>query len=360
MGAEPIRVATRTSELAMAQTMSIVERLETRGYKVEVLECETRGDRIRDELIHRLGRTGAFVRSLDERVIAEEADIAIHSLKDMPTEMPAALIVAAIPERADSADLLITPEGQSVDELPENARVGTASLRRGAQLQAARPDLEIVPIRGNIDTRLEKLLSPHVKRRRAAVEAADDEDLSVEQWEAGLTPIEARSLDRAGETELDGIVLAAAGLKRSGLIGQVETWRLPLATFVPAPGQGALALTMRDTDLAGELHRYLDHPPSRVEVTVERTILGTVGAGCIAPIGVSASVQGDVIATRAQVLAKDGDEVISRTQELPVESYVNAAVSFAEELLDEGAGELIEAATREGSDSEAMRHDDEE
>ena len=152
---ETIRLATRGSELALRQTQRVARALESRRREVELVEVETTGDSVRDELIHRLGRTGAFVRSLDEKVLDGELDAAVHSMKDMPTDQPPELVVAGVPERAAAADVLVTPDGRSLDELPEGATVGTSSLRRGAQLLAARPDLRIEPLRGNVDTRVE-------------------------------------------------------------------------------------------------------------------------------------------------------------------------------------------------------------
>lgn len=365
MAAKPIRLATRGSELARAQAQWVADELAARRYEVELVEYETTGDRVRDELIHRLGKTGAFVRTLDERVLDGDVEGAVHSLKDMPTDMPPELVVAAVPERTYPGDLLVSPEGLALEALSDGARVGTASLRRGAQLRAERPDLEIVPIRGNVDTRLEKLLAPSLERRRAAVAAAaadddaaeanEDEEVSLADWRAERNDIELRALGRDVEEELDALVLAEAGLERAGLRSQVGTTALPPDRFVPAPGQGALALTMRDTDLAGELQRYLDHPPTRVEVTVERTILGELGAGCIAPIGISAALQGDIVATRVQVLSRDGTEVISVTEELPVERHAAAAAELASELEAQGARELIEQARRDAGGSGGMR-----
>lgn len=343
MTGAPFRLGTRGSALAKRQAEIVREGLERHRTEVELVEVNTTGDRLSDALIHQLGRTGAFVRDLDERVLDGDLDAAVHSLKDMPTDMPPDLVVAAIPERSVPNDILVTPEGVSLDELPEGATVGTSSLRRRAQLLAARSDLEIVPIRGNVDTRLEKLLGPHLRRERDAIE--DDAERTT--WLEERSELERKALERDVEEPLDAIVLAAAGLVRLGLIRQVPSHRLPLEQFVPAPGQGAIAMTMEDTDEAETVHSRLDHPPTRVAATVERVLLGELGGGCIAPIGIHAVVQGEVVNTRVAVYAADGEEAITANRDLPVEAHVDAASTLAEELGAQGARALIDAATEE-------------
>ncbi len=340
MSDEPFRLGTRGSALARRQAELVRDRLDRRHDPVEIVPVETTGDRLDETLIQRLGKTGAFVRDLDERVLAGELDAAVHSLKDMPTDMPSDLVVAAIPDRAPANDVLVTHDGGGIEELPKGGTIGTASLRRRAQLRAVRPDLEITPIRGNVDTRLEKLLGPHLRERRAAFE---DEE-ARQDWQGELSPLEARALEREGGPRLDGLVLAAAGLERSDLIRAVPTARFPLEDFVPAPGQGAIAVTMADTDRAEAIHQRLDHPPSRVAATVERILLADIGGGCIAPIGIHAVVQGEVVNTRVQVLDVDGTDRIDAQRDLPVERHVAAAHDFGEDLVAEGAAELLEEA----------------
>jgi len=370
-----VRLATRGSELARRQATTVKSTLDSRRREVTLTEVDTRGDQIRDELIHRLGKTGAFVRALDEKVLDGDLDAAVHSLKDMPTEMPADLVVAAVPERAPSGDVLVTPDGGDVDDLPEGAVVGTSSLRRKAQLLAARPDLEIVALRGNVDTRLEKLLAPSLQREhQARLEAvgklddivgdaaavddgnnadsdtdgdADndaDYDRSPEEWFNDRSELERDAMGRKVDTEMDAIVLAEAGLQRSDLLETVPTHRLPRDQFVPAPGQGAIAVTAVDDDVIDQLREVVDHPRSRIETTVERTVLAELGGGCIAPIGVSAILQGEYVHTRAQVLGPDGEETVEATQDLPVTDHATAAADFAADLRERGAAELIEAA----------------
>jgi hydroxymethylbilane synthase len=369
-----LRLATRGSDLARRQAATVQAALADRRYEVELVEVETTGDQIQDELIHRLGKTGAFVRSLDQQVLDGDLDAAVHSMKDMPTEMPDDLVVAGVPSRAPAGDVLVTPDGGGLDDLPEGATVGTSSLRRGAQLLAERDDLTIEPLRGNVDTRIEKLLAPALQREHEQrLEAADDEELpddvaterdeddgddeptpgfdeSLEEWFDGLYEIERRALEREADVEYDAIVLAEAGLDRSGLLHQVAAERLPMDRFVPAPGQGALAVTAADRELADELRGVLDHPPTRVATTVERTVLDELGGGCVAPIGVNAVVQGSVVHTNVRVLDRAGEEEVRSSRDLPVDRHPRAARSFAAELREQGAAELIADARREEPD----------
>ena len=364
-----IRLATRGSDLALRQATTVKEALERRRIEVELVEVETTGDQIQDELIHRLGKTGAFVRSLDEKVLDGEVDAAVHSMKDMPTEQPDDLIVAAVPERGPPGDVLVTPDGATLDELPDGAVVGTSSLRRTAQLLSERPDLQVEPLRGNVDTRVEKLLAPalqaeherrtEAEKERLAAEQPDrakDEndgthtddlpeyDRTVEEWFEGLSELRKQALGREVETEYDAIVLAEAGLERSGLAHYVDFTELPRTDFVPAPGQGALAVTGRDDDLAERVHDVLDHPRSRVETTVERIVLAELGGGCIAPVGVHAVVQGEHVHVNAQVFSTDGSEKLSVSRDLPVERYARTARKLAQDLAERGAADLIEEA----------------
>jgi hydroxymethylbilane synthase len=394
---DTLRLATRGSDLALRQAETVREALSSRRRDVELRRVETRGDQIPDELIHRLGKTGAFVRALDEEVLAGDGDLAVHSLKDIPTEDAADLVVAGVPERAPAGDVLVHPEGLGLEDLPEGAVVGTGSLRRAAQLRAARPDLAVEPIRGNVDTRLEKLLAPglqaeHERRLIASGEgraltaeegsdasgdgdadgggdgaggdgdgdadgrgdadgeddAVDEEfDRSVDEWFDSLSDLERAAMERKVETEYDALVLAEAGLRRSNLFYQVETTRLPREEFVPAAGQGAIAVTASDPDVIEAVRKAVDHPRTRVAVTAERTVLGELNGGCIAPIGVSAMVQGEHVHVRARVLSTDGTEEVAATRDLPIRSYATAAAAFADDLADRGAAELIEEARAE-------------
>jgi len=379
---ETLQLATRGSDLALRQAATVRDSLSSRRLTVELVEVETTGDQIRDELIHRLGKTGAFVRSLDEKVLDGELDAAVHSMKDMPTERPERLVVAAVPERAAAEDVLVTPEGRSLEELPEGATVGTSSLRRKAQLLAERDDLTVEPLRGNVDTRLAKLLAPslqqeHQERHEAEQERkgnagdpdTDEEaehpyDRTVEEWFDDLTEFERRAMERDPDTEYDAIVLAKAGLHRAGLTRYVGMTDLDPDRFVPAPGQGALAVTAVDGDLALDIKDRLDDPQTRVETTVERTILEELGGGCVAPIGVHAQLEGGVVHTRVRVLSQDGTEEVSVGRDIPAERHIDAAQDLAAELAEQGADDLIAEARRDstGADDDAAtaREEDEE
>jgi len=368
-----LRLATRGSELALRQAAIVRDLLATRRLEVELVEVETTGDQLREELIHRLGTTGAFVRSLDEKVMDGELDAAVHSMKDMPTDQPPELVVAGIPERAAAGDVLVTPDGTDLADLPPGAVVGTSSLRRRAQLLARRPDIEVEGLRGNVDTRVEKLLAPSLQREHERrVEAAEgggeteregedgdgsdasgdghEFERSVEEWFDGLAEIERRALERAVDTEYDAICLAEAGLARSGLLHHLEYQRLTPSEFVPAPGQGAIAVTALDGEVAETVHDAVDHPPTRVETTVERTVLAELGGGCVAPMGVHARLQGEVVSVAARVLSQDGTEEVAGERELPVERHAEAAVEFAADLAEEGAKRLVQQAARESAD----------
>jgi hydroxymethylbilane synthase len=377
-----LRLATRTSELARHQAELVAGALENRRFSVELVEVEATGDQVRDELIHELGTTGAFVRALDEQVIAGDVDAAVHSMKDVPTEGLDDLVVAGIPERGPAGDILVTPDGRDLEDLPPDAVVGTGSLRRRAQLLDARPDLTIEPLRGNVDTRIEKLLAPHLQTEheerersvelsgeneyRPSADEGDDADAGsdeadadesadetdpVAEWIDSLSPIERRALDRSVETTYDAIVLAEAGLDRLGLLEKVPTSRLPPDSFVSAPGQGAIAVTMRDTDHARSVNEVVDDPRTRIAVTVERTILAELGGGCIAPLGVHAVVKGGYVDTTVRVLDRDGEETLEAAAELPVERHRDAARDLATELAEDGAADLVREAKRTVTES---------
>ncbi len=372
---ETVQVATRGSDLALRQTNRVRSWLSDHRIDTQLVEVETRGDRIDDALIRDLGKTGAFVRALDRKVMDGEVDVAVHSMKDVPTEDPGEIVIAAVPARAAPVDVLVSPDGDTLEDLPAGAVVGTSSLRRGAQVLRRRPDLEIEALRGNVDTRLEKVLAPslqaeHQARLEAAGESPEgaagdggeaeepaanpategDEDpseMTPEEWFDSLSEIERAALGREVDTEYDAIVLAKAGLERSGLLEDVPTVDLPIDRHVPSAGQGALAISALEDSEVGEVVRQaLDHPPSRVATTVERIVLAELGAGCVAPLGVHATVKGDVVHTTVQVMSQDGTEEIRASRQLDVENYAAEARDLSADLADEGAAELIQEAKR--------------
>jgi hydroxymethylbilane synthase len=400
MTTDPIRLATRGSDLALRQANEVKSTLAEKRHDVELVEVESTGDRISDERIQNLGKTGAFVRALDEEVLDGDCDAAIHSMKDVPTDVPEDLVIAAVPRRGNPADVLVTPDGTSLETLPADSTVGTASLRRGAQVLAHRPDLDVEPIRGNVDTRVEKLLAPglqaeHQERTEAekerkeqdareqtrgdysedikgGVENLNDDqesaekggengegdsssnrknaeyDQTVEEWFESLSPLQQSAMGREVETEYDALVLARIGLERTGLVHHVNVEEFPTDTHVPAPGQGALCITAREgSDAAETLRKALDHVRSRVETTVERVVLEELGGGCIAPIGVHALVQGAVVRTHVQVFSQDGTEQVGETRDLDAENYAGEARDLAADLAEQGAADLIERSRKE-------------
>jgi hydroxymethylbilane synthase len=245
---ETLRLGTRRSTLAMAQSGMVADAVTAAtGRRVTLVEITTHGDtsQATNEPVAQMGGTGVFVNALRDALLAGEIDFAVHSLKDLPTADPEHLALAAVPEREDVRDVLVGRDGRKLADLPAGSRIGTGSLRRAAQLRLLRPDLEIVAIRGNVDTRVGFVTSGR----------------------------------------LDGVVLAYAGLSRIGRIGEATDMFDP-ADYLPAPGQGALAVECReqDAELRAQLG-LLDHRPTRAAVVAERALLAALEAGCSAPVG---------------------------------------------------------------------------
>jgi hydroxymethylbilane synthase len=288
-----IRIATRGSKLALTQAGMVAEMLGG----AELVEAPSGGA---------LGDKSRFVRGVEQALLAGEVEIGVHSAKDLPGEMPEGLAIAAVPAREDPADVWIGV-GSSLDDVPEGARVGTASLRRRAQLLAARPDLRVEELRGNVDTRLRKL----------------------------------------AEGELDGIVLAAAGLRRLGREGEIG-FAIPAATMVPAAGQGALALQVRSGD--GEASAAVagcNDTAALRELTAERAAVAILEATCASPIGVHARVDGEKLSIEAFVGLPDGREWLRDRFDGEATDPAGAGVTLAKRLLGAGARELLDRAETE-------------
>lgn len=286
MSAPVVRIGTRGSALALAQTQTIANALTAKtGAVVEIITVTTHGDRSTESL-STIGGTGVFASALREALLAGECDVVVHSLKDLPTDPEPGLVIAAIPKRADARDALCAHDGLTLETLPEGARVGTGSPRRVAQLLARRPDLEVVDIRGNIDTRLGRTVGG----------------------------------------DLDAVVLAAAGLERIGR-SEAVTEFLSLAGWPTAPGQGALALEVR----AGEekLVAALDHKPTRTIVTAERAVLAQLEAGCAAPIAAHAFIDDGLLFLDGRVYAPDGTDKVTSSHALYVSDTPNPAADVA-------------------------------
>lgn len=301
-----LRLGTRASALATTQSGHVAEMLRALGHEVELVLVSTEGDVNRAPLAQ-MGGTGVFVSALRDALLDGSVDIAVHSLKDLPTTPQDGIALAAIPEREDVRDVLVARDGLTLGELPAGSRVGTGSPRRAAQLAALGLGLEIVAIRGNVDTRIGKV--------------------------------------RNGE--LDAVVLAHAGLNRLGR-GAEATEALDPIQMLPAPGQGALAIECRsdDTSLV-EMLGELDHAPTRAAVTCERQVLASLEAGCSAPLGALAEVvegdEGDELWIRAVALSEDGARTVRMSATGSPEDAVGVGARLGSAMLAEGAADLMEA-----------------
>jgi hydroxymethylbilane synthase len=303
MTAAILRLGTRASALALAQAQTVAAALAAAGREVELVEITTRGD-LSQEPMAAIGGSGVFVSALRDALLAERIDLAVHSLKDLPTAPADGLTIAAIPRREDPRDVVVARDGLTLGELPAAARVGTGAPRRMAQIRALGLGLDLVPVRGNVDTRLR----------------------------------------RVADGMLDAVVLARAGLARLGRLDEVTEVLDPLQ-MLPAPGQGALAVECRlDDDLFGAL-RVLDEPTTRSAVTAERSLLAALEAGCTAPVGAYAeAAEGDdglELYLRAVVVSLDGTESIRKSATGPLTAAERIGRDLAADLLDDGAGALV-------------------
>ena len=269
-----MRLGTRGSELALWQSRHVREALRRahEGLDVELEVISTQGDRVLDRALHQMPGKGLFTREIEEALLGNRVDLAVHSLKDLPTQLPVGLTLAAILKREDPADAFIGRQGGGLEDIPRNGSVMTGSLRRAAQLKHARPDVRIVPIRGNVPTRLKKFR----------------------------------------ESQADGLILARAGLVRLGLEDAITRRLLP-EEFQPACGQGAMAVEIREGDTnVRELLAVLDHEPTRLCVTAERAYLSGMGGGCQAPLGAYARFEGESAMTMSVMAASLGGERLAR------------------------------------------------
>jgi hydroxymethylbilane synthase len=295
-----LTIGSRGSQLALWQARWIQGRLESFGVECRLEIIHTTGDKITDVALSKVGTKGLFTKEIEEALLGRSIDLAVHSLKDMPTELPAGLTLAAIPEREDPRDALI---GGRLAGLAARARVGTSSLRRAAQLRALRPDLEIENIRGNLDTRLRKL----------------------------------------DEGKYDAVVLASAGLRRLGWADRI-TELLEPEVMCPAVGQGALAVETRDDGgQAREICRRLEHTEARIAVTAERAVLASLGGGCQVPIGAHAVVNDGTLRLRAIVVSPDGARVIRKESGGRAADAAAIGRALGDELLAAGGSQILEA-----------------
>lgn len=302
---EKLVIATRGSQLALWQSNHIKAVLEEQnpGLKVELNVIVTTGDRIQDRALSKIGGKGLFLKELEEAMLRGEAHIAVHSLKDVPTVMPEGLLLAAITEREDPRDALLSEKYANIESLPNGAVVGTSSLRRRMQIEKLRPDLVIKDLRGNVDTRIRKLK----------------------------------------EGVFDAIILAAAGINRLSLLDAVKyVYPISLDEMIPSMGQGALGIESIDDPDVLKIVAGLEDEYSRIETTIERAFVDELEGGCQVPIGVNAVVlEDDNVSVRASLGLPDGSEMLSDVRVVSKKDYDTAGRNIAKEFIAKGAKELL-------------------
>ncbi len=291
-------IGSRGSQLALWQANWIAARLAERSQETRIEIIKTTGDRITDVPLAKVGTKGLFTKEIEEALLDGRIDLAVHSLKDLPTEMPAGLTITAIPEREDPRDALV---GVTLKNLTAGAKIGTSSLRRAAQLRAIRKDLRIESVRGNLDTRVRKL----------------------------------------DEGQYEAIVLASAGLTRLGWAHRIAEILSP-EVMCPAVGQGALAVETRTDGLAHDICGALDDATTRAAVTAERAVLASLGGGCQVPIGAHAQVSGGMVQLVGVVISPDGEQVVRKSDRGSVADGENLGRQVGAALLAAGAREILE------------------
>ena len=307
--AREIVVGTRDSALALWQTNWVVENLKKLNpeYTFRLESMKTQGDKILDVALAKIGDKGLFTKELEVAMLEGTIDLAVHSMKDLPTKLPDGLIIGAICERVDPCDVLISNTFSSINELPQGARVGTSSLRRVAQLKKYRPDLEMVSLRGNLNTRMNKL----------------------------------------ERENMDGIILAAAGVERLGWSDRISQ-RIPFEISLPAVGQGSVGIEIRDNDEEiFKVVQTLNHPISEKAILAERGLMKKLEGGCQIPIGALAQVIGDSIRLEGVVASLDGKTVLRSEVSGPAEEPEKLGIALAEILIDMGADDILNALRQE-------------
>jgi hydroxymethylbilane synthase len=301
-----LRIGSRGSQLALWQANHISALLSSRGHEVEIEIIHTTGDKITDVALAKVGTKGMFTKEIEEALVARRVDLAVHSLKDLPTELPAGFEIAAITERQDPRDAFCSRHYSKIEDLPPGARVGTSSLRRQAQLKAIRPDLDIHPLRGNVDTRLRKL-------------------------EQG---------------EYDAVILASAGLKR---LGKTEIIRqiIPAEIMCPAAGQGALGIEIRKGDAATRQHlEFLNDTNARAATSCERALLNRLGGGCQVPIGAFAEMSNGKLHLDAIVADPEGSKLLRESRDGNPDDPEKLGKDVGDTLLRRGGDEILDAVKR--------------
>ena len=304
MKKDTIVIGTRSSKLALWQADYVEKKLRERYPELHVVQkrMTTKGDRVLDAPLAKIGGKGLFTKELEQAMLAGEIDLAVHSLKDMPTELPEGLMLAAVTERFDPGDAVVSPRYQTLANLPQGAKVGTSSLRRRAQILAERPDLEIVSLRGNVNTRLKKL----------------------------------------EEENFDAIILAVAGLKRLGFHDRI-TEVLPREICLPAVGQGALAIEVRADDTATlAIVAFLNDEATCAVARAERAFLARIEGGCQVPVGVYAEAAGAALEIEAVIASIDGERIYRKKKAGSALDAEKIGCALAEELLAVGGEEILQ------------------
>ncbi len=300
---QTLRIGSRGSQLALWQAGFIRSLLENKfpRIKIEIHQIRTRGDKVLDVPLSEIGGKAAFVKEIEEALLQCEIDVAVHSMKDVPISLPEGLVIGAVAKRHDPRDAFISRAGIKFDQLPKGAKVGTSSLRRRAQILHIRPDVEVLPIRGNVDTRLRKLKAEG----------------------------------------LDSIVVALAGLERLGFKDEI-TECFSVDVLVPAPGQGAVAVECREDDREIiEMISQINHVDSWIAVSAERGFLEELGGSCEIPIGCHASIRKDRIKILGLIASSDGAQLIREEIEDSVQNYKAAGQGLARRILDKGGNRIL-------------------
>lgn len=315
-----VKVGTRKSDLALQQTIWVVKNLKRfhPGYTFEIVGIKTKGDKIKDTALSKIGGKGLFTKELEIAMMEGKIDLAVHSMKDLPTELPEGLTIGAVCRRENPADALVSRKDLKFDELPAGARIGTCSLRRAAQLLYYRPDLQIFPLRGNVDTRLKKIAN----------------------------------------NNLDAAVLAAAGLYRMGLKNRITEY-LNFEICLPAVGQGSIGIEIRANDeLVQEIVRKLDDFNARAAITAERAFLNRLSddennvhgerqeGGCQVPIGAYGRIKCNSLILDGMVANPDGSYLVRSKVSGALDEPEKLGVKLAEKLIDMGAGSILEKVRR--------------
>jgi len=299
-----LNIGTRASKLALWQANWVKSAL-IQAYpqqNIELVTIKTKGDKILDVPLAKVGGKGLFVKEIEQALLDGRIDIAVHSMKDMPSEIPAGLCIGAIPTREDSADVLISKNGLHLSELKHGGVIGTSSLRRGAQIRHMRPDIIIVPLRGNVETRLKKLQTEN----------------------------------------MDAVVLAAAGVKRLNLEHRITEYLDP-DIMLPAVGQGALSIEIRQNDPdIQSIIKTLDDPPTRAIVTGERAFLNYLGGSCQVPIAGHGEINRNTFNLTGLVADLDGSRILKATLSGSTDSTETIGIRLAQQLLDQGADKILE------------------